>query len=150
MANRRAMKLSIELLAMIEEFVQRLWQKERTESGRFVDTDVCNIKKKKKKEYFVNIAFNYIVEKVYAIKLWNCCEAGIGRELFLLRKLQLFFAKINNSCRWWMEGGVDWIIGRFVGKVRDSNGSMVNLELTSVTVPCYNFTVTVEWNEVKK
>lgn len=61
-----------------------------------------------------------------------------------------FFAKINNSCRWWMEGGVDWIIGRFVGKVRDSNGSMVNLELTSVTVPCYNFTVTVEWNEVKK
>lgn len=149
MANRRAMKLSIELLAMIEEFVQRLWQKERTESGRFVDTDVCNIKKKRK-EYFVNIAFNYIVEKVYAIKLWNCCEAGIGRELFLLRKLQHFFAKINNSCRWWMEGGVDWIIGRFVGKVRDSNGSMVNLELTSVTVPCYNFTVTVEWNEVKK
>lgn len=148
MANRRAMKLSIELLAMIEEFVQRLWQKEQKVEDSWIQMYVTL--KKKKKEYFVNIAFNYIVEKVYAIKLWNCCEAGIGRELFLLRKLQLFFAKINNSCRWWMEGGVDWIIGRFVGKVRDSNGSMVNLELTSVTVPCYNFTVTVEWNEVKK
>lgn len=25
-------------------------------------------------EYVVNIVFNYIVEKVYAIKLWNCWE----------------------------------------------------------------------------
>lgn len=84
---------------------------------------------------------NYIVEKVYAIKLWNCWES------FILRKLRFFFFLLKLIIyvdgEW--KGGVDWIIGRFVGKVRDSNGSMVNLELTSVTVPCYNFAV--EWSE---
>lgn len=47
MANRRAMKLSIELLAMIEEFVQRLWQKEQKVEDSWIQMYVT-LKKKEK------------------------------------------------------------------------------------------------------
>lgn len=81
MTNRRVVKLN-----------DRSYSYDSYEITESRYTNVRNIKKKKKKEYVVNIMFNYyIVEKVYAIKLWNCCEPGIGRELFLLRKLQFFF-----------------------------------------------------------
>lgn len=81
MTNRRVVKLN-----------DRSYSYDSYEITESRYTNVRNIKKKKKIEYVVNIMFNYyIVEKVYAIKLWNCCEPGIGRELFLLRKLQFFF-----------------------------------------------------------
>lgn len=114
------------------------------------DSKDTNVYKKKNRKCCKYRFVNYIVEKVYAIKLWNCCELD---ENVYITKISIFFffllkLIIYVDGEW--KGGVDWIIGRFVGKVRDSNGSMVNLELTSVTVPRYNFTVTVEWNEVKK
>ena len=40
-------------------------------------------------EYVVNIVFNYIVEKVYAIKLWNCWE--LDGDCFYYENSNFFF-----------------------------------------------------------